>query len=565
MIRYSLAAPGDQLRTRWIKRFDPAFWTVDFPRPMMASVITAGADGLTIDAVFHRKGDLAGLIWESTDRWSHPLTAYATSRDYRGTRLAFRWRSTGVLPLDAVNGPVLTIEGRDATGSARAWYVRLWNYAVGTATDARIALDFDALDGGFLLPGEADRVWAGDIDKMFVSLVAPGYDGSATPLATPVTARVTLTGIASDGPGSMLKAGDPFVPPHGLRIASSYDDSYNQTPERLIEAMFALGYRGALDHYVGMSHFPALRRDGAGWTADPAGTLCAPAAAWHADFLARAGALGLSPILSLSFELFDAHCPDTWAQRSNSAARAATGYTPPSTLLSPANAAAMGWLGRVAAAFVALAVGAGVGPRFQIGEPWWWVGSDHAPCLYDAAAVARYRLETGKTAPVMADARGGKSLAERAYLDWCGGVLGQATLALRDAARTAGAAEVALLVYTPQVLAGDAPELARANLPLAWAAPAFDVLQLEDYEFVTAGDVAASARARAVVDERLGYALTHQQYFSGFVASAAEALTAWPRIVAAAQAARDRGVADVFVWAWPQVARDGFTVFDISE
>ena len=60
-----------------------------------------------------------------------------------------------MLPLDAVNGPVLTIEGRDAAGEARAWYVRLWNYAVGHAEDAVVALDFASARGGFLLPGEA--------------------------------------------------------------------------------------------------------------------------------------------------------------------------------------------------------------------------------------------------------------------------------------------------------------------------------------------------------------------------------------------------------------------------
>ncbi len=48
------------------------------------------------------------------------LLAYATSRDFRACRLRFRWRSAGVMALDAVNGPVLTIEGRDAEGAPRS-------------------------------------------------------------------------------------------------------------------------------------------------------------------------------------------------------------------------------------------------------------------------------------------------------------------------------------------------------------------------------------------------------------------------------------------------------------
>ena len=176
-------------RKGWLKRFDPRYWTVDFARPMMASVTSDAPGALRVEAVFYRKQDLAGLIWEAEDRWDHPLLAYETSRDFRHVRLSFRWRSGGIKPLDALHGPTLTIEGRDAAGNPRAWYVRLWNYAVGSAEDAVVSLDFDTLAGGFLLPGEADPVWAGDVDRMFISLVAPTYDGSAGLLAAPAEDR----------------------------------------------------------------------------------------------------------------------------------------------------------------------------------------------------------------------------------------------------------------------------------------------------------------------------------------------------------------------------------------
>ncbi len=559
-MRYWLATAADQRRTKWVKRFDPRWWTVDFPRPMMAAVTTAGADGMIVDAVFHRANDLAGLIWESADRWSHPLLALETSRDYRGTQLQFRWQGSGVKPLDAVNGPVLTIEGRDASGASRSWYVRLWNYAVGDPDDAVISLDFDALAGGFLHPAEADPVWAGDIDRLFISLVAPAYDGSAAAFAVPVAGRVQIGALRCDGPGSMLRAGDAFVPPHRLRMASGYDDSYNQTPERLVEALFALGYREALVHYVGMSHFMGLRHDAASgaFLADPAVPINVPALAWHADFMVRAAALGFATIVSLSFELLDQYCPVEWAQRSATGERALTGYVPASTLLSPCNAAAMAWLASAALAFTALMESS---PRFQIGEPWWWVAADGQPCLYDAATTAAYAADTGLAAPAIHDVRSIASAGERAYLDWCGNRLGAATLALRDAVTAAAPATLThLLFYAPQVFNSRAPELIRANLPLAWASPAFDVLQLEDYEFVTTGDAGGQQRARAVIAERLGYPAAKQHYFSGFAASAAD----WPAIADAARAAMARGVAETFVWAWPQVARDGFTAFEIN-
>jgi hypothetical protein len=374
-----------------ISRFDPRFWTVNFPRPMMAAVTTIAPDGLRVDAVFYKANDLAGLIWAAEDVHDHPLLRYETARDFRGCRLRFRWRSDGVLALDAVNGPVLTIEGRDAAGAARAWYVRLWNYAVGTPSDAIVSLDFAAVNGGFMLPGEADPVWAGDVDRMFVSLVPPGFSGAHVALAAPAEGWVELTEIACDGPGAVLAIGDAVVPEHGLRIASGYDDSYHLTPARLLRNALLLGYRGAIVHYVGMSHYFRLASVPGGFHAVPTGgALNVAANAWHRDFAAVAKRLGYEIIWSLSYELLDQHCRDAWKQRAADGAPALTGWDPPSTLLSPAHAGAMTYLRSVAEALMAIALAAGLSPRFQIGEPWWWVMPDGRPCLYDAAATAAF-------------------------------------------------------------------------------------------------------------------------------------------------------------------------------
>ena len=156
-----LAKQRDGQETAFIQRFDPRFWTVDFPRPMMASVVTTAPDALRVDCEFHRNDDLAGLIWASEDALDHPLLAYDADRDYSRTTLSFRWRSSGVIPLDGVDGPTLTIEGRDASGAPRSWFVRLWNYASGTPEDATVTLPFSALAGGWEPASPAHmRPWA---------------------------------------------------------------------------------------------------------------------------------------------------------------------------------------------------------------------------------------------------------------------------------------------------------------------------------------------------------------------------------------------------------------------
>lgn len=538
-----------------ISRFDPAYWTVDFPRPMMAGVVTTAPDALRVDLVFQRRGDLAGLIWEAEDRWDHPLLAYATDRDFRRCRLRFRWRSAGIAPLDAVHGPVLTIEGRDATGAARAWYVRLWNYAQGSPEDAEVAIDFAALDGGFLLPAEADPVWAGDIDRMFVSLVPPGYaPDDETALPAPAEGWVELTGIACEGPGSVLAIGDVVVPEHGLSIATGYDDAYNQTPARLLRSMLRLGYRGDILHYVGMSHYLRLEPLSGGFYVSLAdGVLNRACAAWHADFAARARALGYGVIWSLSYELLDQHVWGDWKQRAADGSPALTGWSPPSTLLSPAHAGAMAYLRAVALAFVEIAQSAGLPVQFQVGEPWWWVRADGRLCIHDAAA----RAALGDPPP-----QNVRGPVDTGVLDAAGALLAASTLALRDAVKAAAPdARVLLLAYLPTVLDPAMPELRRANLPIGWAAPAFDVLQLEDYDWAAAGNAAASERAVSAATVRLGYPVARQHYLAGFVLRSADKAQ-WQAIAEAAARGRARGVAATYVWALPQVARDGFTHFD---
>ena len=540
----------------YLQRFDPRFWTVNFPRPMMASVVDMAADALRVDCEFHHAGELAGLIWDSEDTLDHPLLAYETSRDYSRTTLRLRWRSDGIVPLDAPNGPTLTIEGRDAGGAARSWYVRLWNYAAGSPEDAVITLPFSELQSGFGLPGEP--VHPADIDRMFISLAPVGYvQNSTAPLAQRVDGWAELTDIICDGHRATLKIGDVLLPDHGEQLATAYDDSFNQTPTRLVRMARGLGYRGRILHYVGMSHFFRLTPGEGRLLAAADGTLCEPARRWHQRFFSECAARRYDTIASLSYELFAAHCPNKWQQRAFDGTPGRTGWEPPSGLLSPANTQAMGWLQAVAANFVDLMEAAGLPVIFQVGEPWWWLMPDNSPCLYDDAAKVHF----GGNPPQISDLTQPLNSDQTDLLDQAGALLAQSTLDLAQAARDAanGPAEIILLAFTPTIFGAGMPELARANLPTGWAWPAFDRLQLEDYDWLTEGADAQRRTAYNAVDQRLGYPRDRQDYLSGFVLRAEDAEEYWPRIDDGLDEARIRGISQRFVWALPQVARDGYT------
>jgi len=546
-------------QTDTIQRFDPRFWTVNFPRPAMASVVTTAPDALRVDTVFQKADDLIGLIWESEDKWDHPLLSYETRRDYSRLTLSFRWRSAGILPLDAVNGPTLTIEGRDAAGNARAWFVRLWNYASGTPTDAQITLPFSVLSGGFLLPGEADPVQPADIDRLFISLVPPGYGAGATPFAQAAIGWAELTDMRCEGHKPMLQIGDVMVPPHGLSMCTSYDDAYNLTPARLLRQVRGLGYRGSINHYIGMSHFFPLTADGAGgFVVDPAlPAFNVAALRWHKAFLAEAAAMGCTVIASHSYEVLAQHCPPAWQQRNWDGVAGLTGWSPPSALLSPAHLQAMAWVRKVGVALVGMLQDAGLPVRHQVGEPWWWVTHDRKICIYDDAARAAF----GGNPVNIPDLGVSLNAAQKALLDTAGAMLAQSTADLAAAVKAAagaGGAETLLLAFLPTVLDPVTPEALRANLPVGWASPAFDVLQLEDYDWVTTGKDALRSQARTIAEARLNYPRERQHYLAGFVLNGANAAVEWPRIDAAASEAVALGVAETFIWAQPQVSRDGY-------
>lgn len=547
----------------YIQRFDPRFWTVDFPRPMMASVVTIATDALRVDLEFHHKDSLAGLIWDSVDRFDHPLLAYKSDRDYSRTMLAFRWRSAGIVPLDEVHGPTLTIEGRDENGQSRVWYVRLWNYAVGSPQDANIQIPFSQLADGWDISGTSSLVHPADIDRMFISLPPAEFDPSAHDLLPQrVDAWVELSEISTDGERGLIEIGDVLVPPHNLGIATAYDDLYNQTPERIIRSLRGLGYRNDIIHYVGMSHyFRLIPNTPDQMLVDMSGELAGPCDAWHANFLTTCVRMGYRAILSLSYELFDEHCPDSWKQRFWDGTPAQTGWTPPSTLLSPANAEALEYLRSVAERFVRLAMTANMQIAFQVGEPWWWQAPDRRICLYDSAARAHFSQQLGPNLARIEDLSEPLDSEQKALLDEAGHILGDSVLTIRDRVKKIAGpnAEVLILLFTPTILDSSLAEAYRANLPVEWAWPNLDRLQLEDYDWLTAGAEASRRSAYATMELRLQYPTSNQDYLSGFVLDSLDKVTFWKHIDAGIDEASTRGVERCFVWALPQVARDGYT------
>jgi hypothetical protein len=562
---FFLATTADRTGVEEYQRFEPLFWTCNFPSTMIASLTTSG-ETLICDATFYKTNDLCGIIWESADVWDHPLTSYDTNKNYSGCVLTFTINISGAtLNLADTNGPVLTIEGRNNSGVATTWYVRLINYRTsGNNVNAQIVLNFDNLFGGFA----ADiPVFPGDIDRMFIGFVPASYStGAPTQMAQPEVAKIQLSNIAATGVNSFLVAGNGRGV-HALRMTNGYDDTYNVTPERLVRNCHRLGYREWFNHYVGMSHYFYWKWDvgeNRFIAQDIASPLNGPCVVWHRDLCQRLKAHGYIVIFSISYEMLNSFMPANWRQLDSDGLPALTGWAPPSSLFSPTIAAGMSYLDRVFVKFADILNEVGLPIHMQVGEPWWWIDfRDFKPYFYDATTVAKWEADTGLPTPIMTTMVGSKTEAEIQYLNWLGDRLAESTATKIQAVRDKYPVMTSyVLVYLPQVLSGfagtpDTPEAKRVNIPLGWAKPAFDVLQLEDYDFVINNEPHLSEQGRLLAEDRLGYPRDEQQYFSGFVLFK-EDDQIWEYSSNAVRQAYEFGVPEVFIWAYTQVMRDGY-------
>ena len=308
-----------------------------------------------------------------------------------------------------------------------------------------------------------------------------------------------------------------------------------------------------------MSHYFALGAGRAGRSG--AGPFNAPALAWHRDFARAAKAHGYELIWSLS--LRDArHVLPGGVE-----AAGFDGERGGDRLGAAVDAAVAGQCARRSAYLGADRGGAGrrsageAGLRaaFQVGEPWWWVTPDGRLCLYDDAARAALGGDAGRDRRRRGGADGGAEGAARRGGRGAGGVDGGARGGGEGGG--AGSGDACCWSICRGCSTRRRPRCGAPTCRSGWAAPAFDVLQLEDYDWVTGGRTAlraaAYARSRRGSAIRVGRAaLSVRLRRDGRTTARSGARSSTPRARREA-----RGVAEVFVWALPQVLRDGLTLF----
>lgn len=393
---------------------------------------------------------------------------------------------------------------------------------------------------------------------------------------------------------------------HNLHMTMGYDDNYSMVPERCVEDVYNLGYRGKWTTYIGMSHYFSARF---GWwdtqeeelvlltDDDPTPTLAndpdryilrgdlypriaapgqdlkpmnRPTVRWFENFFAALHARGFDHVNSVAYEILNAFMPEEWKQRDYLGRPALSGWVPPSCFIRPTSTESITYLAEVQKHLMALAVDVGLPCRFQIGEPWWWDGSysEGAPCIYDAYTLQAYHDETGLYAPMPWI----ESIFEPLdpvhipYLQWLRLKLGNSTDFIRDAVQDAyPGTDATLLFFTPQIMTDVSEVTTIINFPTEnWAYPNYQFVQIEDYDWIIKGELHKVPITFDAATTVLGYPKEVVEYFAGFVLKEQD-YHIWDWVSTAVDMAEEAGIDYIYLWAYTQVMREGIVVTDSHE
>lgn len=563
-----------------IYKMQPKYMIINFNNDMIASLVTKLSSSMEVNGNFRTPNDFCAMIWETEDKYSHKAYKYPTICDFTGIVLSYQYHITGSTLMDEVASPALTIE----TNTGELYYVRLWNYVKNRPLDY-----FETLDATFpanRVPGGANGeigIIEIDFDELYAGWSPVDVSWNKVPVTDIKDIKWGFTPDKMNMSNSQKfhisfedwtvrpkKAGESDkivlreVPDaksaHDIMMCDDYDDSYHLTPERIVEEYYGLGYRGFVDFYIGASHYYDKSMQGAGYIMDTSYPFNAAYEAWYRDYAQRLSIKGYTLIHSLAMELLEP--PWDWYQRDWEGNPGVSGWVPPPHFVSFTNPDVKKFYFMNAKKHAQISVDYGMEPYVQLGEPWWWVQPEtNAPCFYDQATKDAYSREhDGADMPIIQKERapiGGNS----ELCKWLGEKIGQFTLEMRDAVKSAYSnAKFGVLFFPPTVLDPDrVSEISKlANCPLEqWKYPNLDYFMIEDYDYLIHHEMNKNLNTLYFTQEELDYPLDKIHYFSGFVLANKDNHV-WGAINNAINNARTINIGNIYIWAGTQVRRDGW-------
>jgi hypothetical protein len=588
-----------------IYKLKPKYLTTDFNFEMMAATVTQDDHTFSSVGNFRTNKDLAGMSWETEDVLSHIDLKYPTDSDFSGVILEYDYSLSGYTELmNSEISPVITIE----TNSGEIYYVRLWNYVVdrplddweigasqqyettirfpegrtpgnATGSTGRIVLDFDNLYAGWApwywteedewvpMP-EWEKVPVDDIKSIMWSFVPVGYNWETQDmsyLSDSYEYKVDFSNWNVYG-DTFLRTEPETQPVQSLRLCDDYDDIYNLTPERVVSEYDKLGYGEIVNFYIGASHYYDKKYNGQKMEMKTDYPFNLAFETWYKDYLKRIKERDMNIIHSISMENVDA--PEEWWQRAWDGTPASTMWEPTPHLLSFTNSDTKAFLKMYVEELARLSNDAGIKPIIQLGEPWWWFienEENQPPCFYDQATKDLFLSEKGY--PMHEFQSANESIeGHEEMLYWLREQNGKLAHFLRDAVKQKYPySEFTVLFFTPSVIDEDrVPEMMTiVNFPQEyWQYPNLDFFMIEDYDYLIFDQMDKHLETLTFAQNYLGYPEDKIHYFSGFVLNSDYSYV-WKNIEQAINDGFNQGFKEVYLWAYTQIKREGWTPPDI--
>ncbi|WP_086270731.1 FN3 associated domain-containing protein [Enterococcus sp. 5B7_DIV0075] len=569
------------------------YLTINFNFEMTASVVTQNEHSFSVQGHFRTTDDLAGLIWETEDTHSHESLKYPTNPNFKNVSLSYDYALSGYTEaLDSDKASALTIQ----TVDGKIHYIRLWNYVTnrpedewekqegivfpegrtpgnGTGHLGTIQLDFDNLyEGWSPYTFDANGKWnknpewkkidVTNIKTIMWAFTPIGYTGNGGGTTQylddsyPFAMSMTNWKVTGDTfLGNETVAASPGV----IRMCDDYDDSYNLTPERIIDSYLQLGYTKIVNFYIGASHYYDKKIvDGTGILLEDK-LFNQAFEAWYKDYVRRLADNQMAIIHSISMENVDAK--EGWWQRTYDGTPGTSGWTPTPHFLSFTNAEVQAFYQRLAVGLADISNQFGLTPIVQLGEPWWWHQDELTPCFYDQATRNLYKAETGLDMHEFHTVNE-SIVGHESMLSWLQTKIGSFTLMLRDAVKANYSnAQFTVLFFPPSVMDKTRTPMmmGMVNFPkVEWAYPNLDFFMLEDYDYLIKNQMREHQDVLEFIQNNLGYPSEKIHYFTGFVLDPEKDAHVWKRIHQAIMDGVNVGMGETYIWAYAQVKRDNW-------
>ena len=555
----------------------------------------------SLTGTFRTDSDLIGIYWNSKDLIEHPYISYGERYNYKNVILEFDYEMSGCRDWadgydETTNPCVMTINKTDGS----IYYLVMYQFI----TDNHVMIDFDNLylhEGNAYINGKGEeitvdsdmKVSVDDIESIML-LLKPAIDGGNYNIIENVDFDCKVTNIEVVNGDICYEHID--LEPHPYRLCEGYDDFYNLNPKRVCREMRKLGYTEWCDLYIGASHF--YEKSGLvgdritdltfdhnrteKMVLDTEVPLNRAFSSWL-DCYSRELKNNDCPNLVISVSMENLQCPKRWRQRDCDGNFALTGWIPSTFFYSPCNEEVLPYMQSVSEACLDIVVANGLPPILQLGEAWWWWNENdipkdekgnrlcekchQPPCFYDNATRVKYSVKFHKKIPEY-DTSWEEDFDEEMMM-WLNHQIVEYSWGLREVVKKPKYENglYTALFFPPSVLDEDRVPLMMQKVNYLrdiYSPSHLDILQLEDYDWVTGSPVQPETKQRDrehhpivySLGQELGFTEDRIHYFGGFVQYEKDAIEFWREIKKAMDDGLEKGFAEVYVWAGSQVRRD---------